>query len=161
MPNDSKLDNLEFKAEKVLQTAVININGKIENVFPLFGAFEERKWAEGWNPELIYPSTEIIEEGTTFKTSGYGTDESEFIWRVTKYQPEQFLIQYLVSTANRYWTITVICKSAEDNKTSAEVTYSFIGLNENGNKYNKDALQRMYKHNLKDWEEEINKFLNT
>ena len=155
------MDNRKFKAEKVSKTATIILNGKIEKVFPLFGAFEERKWAEGWDPELIYPSTEIIEEGTTFKTKGQGTDEPEFIWRVTKYQPEQFLIQYLVSTINRYWTITVICKSAEDNKTSAEVTYSFIGLNEIGNKYNKEALQRMYKHSLKDWEEEINRYLNT
>lgn len=155
------MDNRKFKAEKVSKTATIILNEKIEKVFPLFGAFEERKWAEGWDPELIYPSTEIIEEGTTFKTKGQGTDEPEFIWRVTKYQPEQFLIQYMVSTENRYWTITIICKPVDDNKTSAVVTYSFIGLNEIGNKYNKEALQRMYKHSLKDWEEEINRYLNT
>lgn len=154
------MDNSKFKAEKVSQTAVIILNGKIENVFPLFGAFEERKWAKGWDPELIYPANEIIEEGTTFKTQGYGTDEPEFLWRITKYQPEQYLIQYLVSTENRYWTITIYCKPSGDSKTSAEITYSFIGLNEPGNNYNREAIRRIYKHNLKDWEEEINQFLS-
>ncbi len=153
------MKNLIFKAEKISKTAAINVNGRIEIVFPLFGAFEERKWAKGWNPILIYPETEIIEEGTTFKTDGYDNDEPEFIWRVSKYDPEKFLIQYLVTTENRYWTITVSCKLISENKTSVEITYSFIGLNENGNRLNKLALERMYKNNLKDWEEEINNYL--
>lgn len=148
-----------FKAKKFSNTATIILNNKIESVFPLFGAFEERKWAEGWNPVLIYPETEIIEEGTTFKTKGHGHDEAEFIWRVTKYEPEKFLIQYLVTTENRYWTITVKCNPLNGNKTSAEVTYTFIGLNELGNKINEHSLQRMYKNNLTDWEEEINGYL--
>jgi hypothetical protein len=149
----------EFKAKKVSKTATIILNGKIEIVFPLFGAFEERKWAEGWNPVLIYPEREIIEEGTTFKTEGHGHDELEFIWRVTKYEPEKFLIQYLVSTENRYWTITVKCSPTNNNKTSAEVTYTFIGLNALGNKLNEHSRQRIYKYNLKDWEEEINNYI--
>ncbi|NNG26740.1 MAG: hypothetical protein HKM87_04395, partial [Ignavibacteriaceae bacterium] len=100
-----------------------------------------------------------IEEGTTFKTVGHGHNESEFIWRVSKYEPEKFFIQYLVSTENRYWTITVNCKTIEENKTSAEITYSFIGFNEIGNKINKHSLSLMYKNDLKDWEEEINNYL--
>jgi len=154
-----QMDNSEFKSKKVLRTATITVEGKIEIVFPLFGAFEEKKWAKGWNPVLIYPEMEIIEEGTTFKTEGHGHGESEFIWRVSKYEPEKFLIQYLVTTENRYWTITVKCKTIEENKTSADITYSFIGLNEIGNKINEHSLSLIYKNDLKDWEEEINNYL--
>lgn len=132
----------------------------MSTVFPLFSAFEERKWAKGGDPVLIYPDTETIEEGTTFKTEGHGHGEDEVIWRVSKYEPDNFLIQYLVSTENRYWTITVKCKTIEENKTSAEITYTFIGLNELGNKINDHALSTMYKNDLKDWEEEINNHLN-
>lgn len=157
----NKLHTMEettFKAEKVTRTATISLKGNINTVFPLFGAFEERKWAEGWNPTLIYPSTEIIEEGTTFKTEGYN-DELEFLWRVSRYEPENYLIQYLVSTENRYWTITIKCKSVTEGQVLAEVTYTFIGLNELGNKLNEHSIQRMYKNNLLDWEKEINYFL--
>jgi len=43
------LDNTNFKSERISKTAGLIINGNVEKVFPLFGAFEERKWAEGWD----------------------------------------------------------------------------------------------------------------
>ncbi|MBI1767734.1 MAG: hypothetical protein HYR67_05115, partial [Bacteroidetes bacterium] len=99
-----------FTAQRISKTATINVNGDVRIIFPLFGAFEERKWADGWSPTLIYPATEIMAEGTTFKTSGHGhghiNNEAEFLWRVSKFEPEKYLVQYLVSTENRYWTIT-------------------------------------------------------
>ena len=153
------MENINFKSERISKTAVIIINKKITVVFPLFGAFEERKWSAGWSPVLIYPDTEIIEEGTVFKTEEHGHGENEFLWLVTKFQPEINLIQYLVSTPNRFWTITVKCSPFEENKTKAEITYSFTGLNDAGNEINRHSLERMYAHNLKDWEEELNYFL--
>lgn len=152
------METEKFKSEKSQRTETITVNGNIQEAFSLFGAFEEKKWAEGWDPVLVYPDREIIEEGTTFKTAGRG-EEGEYLWRVSKYYPEKYLIQYLVSTENRYWTITVKCKPVTENKTSAEITYAFIGLNEKGNKINEESLERMYKNNLKDWEEEINNYL--
>lgn len=149
-----------FKAKKVTQTSTIICNGNIEKVFPLFGAFEERKWAKGWELSLLYPEEEKIDEGTTFKTDG-NDEESEYLWRVVKYYPKDYLIQYLVSTENRYWTITVICsKSKKENETLATITYTFLGLNEKGNRLNLLHIERMYKRKLKDWEEEINKYLD-
>ena len=155
------MNNQNFKSKKVSRTATITINGNIQNVFPLFGAFEERKWAEGWNPTLIYSSTEVIEEGTTFKTIGHGDFEKEFLWRVSKYEPEKYLIQYLVSTENRYWTITIKCDSLSGNQTKASITYTFIGINELGNRINSQLLEKMYANHLKDWQEAINYYLET
>jgi len=153
------MNKLNFKAERISKTATIILNGNIKDVFLLFDAFEERKWESDWDLILIYPDTEVIDEGTTFKTEGREHGEGEFLWIVSKFQPENYLIQYLVSTPNRYWTITVKCKPLENNKTKAEVTYSFTGLNEKGNEINKSSLERMYAHNLKDWEEAINYYL--
>ena len=149
-----------FKAERVTKTAQFVVNAEIDKAFPLFGAFEERKWEPIWNPELIYPETEIIEEGTTFKTEGRG-EEPEFLWRVTKFEEGKHLIQYLVSTENRYWTITVQCLSEMDNlaQTLVNVTYTYIGLNEAGNRLNKADLECMYSDNLSDWAESINSYL--
>jgi hypothetical protein len=101
----------------------------------------------------------VIEEGTTFKTDG-NDEEFEYLWRITKYYPEEFHIQYMVSTENRSWTITIKCNSENENETLAAITYTFVGLNEKGNRLNKEHLSRMYKNNLKDWEEEIHNYLN-
>lgn len=155
-----RMDTTNFKAEILTKTATITVNGNIKNVFPLFGAFEERKWARGWNPTLIYPATETIEEGTTFRTPGHMHGENEYLWRVSKYEAQQFLIQYMVYARDRCWTITVKCDILPDHKTSAAITYSFVGLNALGNEMNRHFIGVLYKYNLKDWEEEINNYLN-
>ena len=152
-----------FKSEKVSKTASFIIHSNIETVFPLFGAFEERKWAPHWEPILIYPDKEIIEEGTTFKIDGHGHGhgvESEYLWIVTKYNTQSHLIQYLVSTDNRFWTITVQCKRTDSSmKTEATVTYSYISLNEEGTELNKKNIEKMYQNDLQDWAEAINNYL--
>jgi hypothetical protein len=63
----TNMANSQFKSEKTSKTASFVVDSNIKEAFPLFGAFEERKWAEGWEPILIYPDKEIIEEGTTLK----------------------------------------------------------------------------------------------
>lgn len=161
----SKLDLLKekmeeiFKAEKVSRTATIELDAHISKVFPLFGAFEERKWADGWNPEIIYPSAEIIEEGTTFRTAGNEAEEKEFLWIVIKYEPKNYLIQYLVSTKNRFWTILIKCEQLTENLTTAIVTYTYTGLNRYGNDLNLRSLEKRYKENLTDWQQAINDYL--
>lgn len=147
-----------FKSERISRKATIIINAEIGRVFPLFGAFDERKWADGWEPRLIYPNTEILEEGTTFKTTGNSIDDSEFLWMVSKYEPAGYLVQYLVSTPSRFWTITVKCCQQGD-KTTADITYTFTGLTEKGNEYNRLSLDKMYSRNLEDWAEAINHFI--
>ena len=155
------MEKITFKSERVSQSASFLVDADIETVFPLFGAFEERKWEPNWNPILIYPDTEMIEEGTTFKISGHGHgNETELLWIVSKFDPQSYIIQYLVSTENRFWTITVQCETTTNiEKTHATVTYNYTGLNDLGNKLNKKSLKNMYKNNLQNWAEAINNYL--
>ncbi|NCQ11204.1 MAG: hypothetical protein GW809_03450 [Bacteroidetes bacterium] len=163
--NNHQMNNVKITSERISKTAIIVLNGSIENVFPLFEPYEEKKWAEGWNPIPIYSLENKIEEGTTFKTIRHKQNETdiletEFLWIISKFQPENYLIQYLVSTPNRYWTVTIQCQSIANNKTKASITYTYTGLNNIGNEANKVALEKMYKNDLKDWEEAINYYLD-
>lgn len=149
----------KFIAERISKTADITINGSIEEVFPLFGVFDERKWAKGWDPQLVYPDKEIMEEGVIFTTRSHNHEEQEYQWIVSTFNPGLYNVQYLVSTPNRYWTITVQCRDLDKVQTVASITYSFTSLNEKGKQLNKGSLERMYKENLGDWEEAINHYL--
>ncbi len=161
--NGQHKTNESFNSERISKTASFTVNETIDNVFPLYGAFEERKWAPGWEPVLIYPNKEVIEEGTAFKIEPHGHghgDEGDLLWVISKFEPENYLIQYLVSTENRFWTITVKNDAIEnDNKTKTTVTYTYTGLNKNGNQLNKKALEKMYESNLQDWADLINGYL--
>jgi hypothetical protein len=150
-----------FKSERVSKTAEIILMRAIEQIFPLFGPIEEKKWADGWKPVILYPNSEKIEEGMVFTTHSQNHIESVYAWIVSKYQPGNHLIQYIVSTINRYWVITVQCIPLSDKETKAVITYTFTGINNIGNEINKQSIEKMFERDLKDWEESINYYIKT
>lgn len=149
-----------FKAERVQKSASFVASASIEKVFPLFGPIREKEWTEGWEPQIIYSNNLEVEEHMVFKTSGRHHGESEYLWVLTQYKPNEYFVEYTVSTANRVWFISVKCE-ANGKNANVTVTYTFTGLNEQGDQLNKLALENMYAHNLKDWEEAINYYLTT
>jgi hypothetical protein len=152
---------LDFKPERISRSATFTVHGKTENVFPLFGPVREAEWAEGWQPEILYRTSDqtLVEEHMIFQTNGR-EGEGKYTWVITQYQPEEFVIEYTISTQERIWFVKVECKSFQDD-TNVKVTYTYTGLSEEGNTKNEQALKRMFANDLKDWEEAINYYLKT
>ncbi len=157
----NKMRDNSFIAERLSRSAAIIPDGNIERVFPFFGPIEKMKWAEGWEPAILYPTTGKIEEELVFTTRGHGHGEDTFAWMVSKYRPEIHLVEYVVSTQNRYCVINIRCKSVSGSQSEATVSYTYTGLNDLGNEINRHAIEKMYERDLKDWEEVINHFLKT
>ncbi len=147
-------------SERVERTGTFRVHGHIKAVFPLFGPIREKEWATSWNPKVIYSTHPEVEQHMVFKTKGNHADEPEYLWIVTNYQPDQYRIEYTVSTSNRVWFITVQCE-AELQETIVTVTYSYTGLNAAGNQRNKEMLEQMFADNLQDWKAAINHYLRT
>jgi len=102
-----------------------------------------------------------MEQGTVFKVTPTGDHDHDgaTLWFVSKYVPEDHLVQYLVSTENRVWSITVESVAIENNlKTKTTVTYTFTGLNDRGSQLNQKSLDKLFKNNLQDWAGLINKY---
>ncbi len=152
---------MNLHSKRISKTAVITLNGTPERVFPLFGAIEEKKWAEGWDPEILYPESLQIEEHMIFKTPPHFHGEEPYLWAVSKYLPDNLFVEYTVSNSDRLWFITIQCTGNKDGTTGARITYTFTGLTESGNENNEAALKHMYHADLKDWEDAINYYLKT
>ena len=45
------------------------VDAPFDQVAPLFGANEERKWAPDWNPQFIYPGPAHDQQGMVFKVA--------------------------------------------------------------------------------------------
>jgi len=152
-----------FTSKRISKTAAITLNAPLDKAFPLFGPIKEKEWAAGWNPQILYSTTNLIDEHMVFKTlSPHGHDEPDYIWTVSKYMLAQALIEYMVYTPERVWWITIQCRAdIPDQTTRAEITYTFTGLTDKGNAINEKALQSMYAQDLKDWEEAINYHIET
>ena len=157
------MDAPQFKAKRVSRKSTIFLKRPIEDVYPLFGPVREREWAEGWNPRIVYSTTDLLEEHMVFRTqSEYPEEESDKTWVVSKCVPEQAFIEYTVSTSARVYWITIQCREDQGNRaTQAEITYTFIGLTDPGNALIEKAAGNMFAHDLKDWELAINHYLAT
>ena len=147
--------------KQISNSARIVLNDSIEKVFPLFSPLEETRWDNSWNPDFLYPPKGKFVENLVFKTKSSNQIEKEFNWIISYLNTKDYLVIYTVFTENRVWTIKVQCADIEKNKTEAEITYTFTGLNEKGIEINRKSLETMYEKKLKDWEIAINYFLET
>lgn len=146
---------------RIQKSATIQLSAPLSEVFPLFGPIREKDWAYGWNPEVIYPSNTLVAEQMVFQTQGglHGSSEP-YTWVVVNYKPADHWIEYMVSASERLWFIRVTC-TAEDNQTSATVTYSYTGLTADGDRKNAASLNSIFSSDLRDWETAINHYLKT
>ena len=153
----------EFRSKRISRSATITLQTPLSEGFPLFGPIREKDWASGWDPQILYPTNDLVEERMVFKTQHpHGHAESDFTWIVSRYLPEQTLIEYLVFTSERLWWITIQCREGiADRTTEADITYTYTGLTSMGNEINEKALQFMFAHNLQDWEVAINHYIQT
>jgi len=142
---------------RISRSATLSLNADIDKVFPLFGPVLEKEWAYSWDPEIIFSGTDLVEEGMIFRTKG---EEEHYTWVVTKYQPDNYIVEYTVNTSTRIWFILVACKQA-GSKTLAKVTYTYTGLTGKGMELNRAALAKMFEFDLRDWEDAINFYLQT
>lgn len=147
-----------FTSQKITRSSSFRIPAAIEDVFPLFGPIREKDWAEGWNPDIIYSSTGLVDLHMIFRTKAGNTAEGFYTWVVSQYCPAEFFIEYTVFTQFRVWFVSVQCTAASEH-THVSVTYSYIGTSEGGNEMNQKAMEDIFSDDLCDWQEAINHFL--
>jgi hypothetical protein len=159
VPGFSCVKAQDFKAQQFTQSASIVLNADIEKVFPLFGAIEEKKWSEGWNPTPVFPVSGYMEEGFIFQTPDHVPGAPVLTWVVAKYDVTAHQVTYIITAASRVTIISVSCSRLNNVSTKAEVMYQLTGLTDEGNQISQHLIGHMFKHNLKDWETAINNYL--
>jgi hypothetical protein len=149
----------DFKAEQYVQSASIELKGNIEQLFPLFTPLGEKKWAEGWNPNLIFPSSGEMQEGLIFQTPDHVHGAPPLTWVVSRYNVSDHQVQYIVSSAVRVAIISVACTASGKDSTNARISYVLTGLSAEGNALSHHLIGKIFASNLKDWETAINNYL--
>jgi hypothetical protein len=159
MMMETKISMTDQEVGTITKTSIIMLESGVDDVFPLFGPIREKEWADGWNPRVL-TATQDVSEHMMFRTRSKYTDEPDYTWIISKYHPEQFLIEYTVISSDRIWFITVACK-AVGTITEATITYSYNGFTATAIARNRESAEKMFAHSLKDWETAINYFLRT
>src|SRR5271167_1816748 len=90
----SALGDAQEAAAKLAHTRTefsFTVDAPFEQVVPLFGAHEERKWADGWDPQFVYPTPARDQQGEVFKVA-HGQHSS--VWVNTAFDLAAGRIQY-------------------------------------------------------------------
>jgi|GEM_PF-600223 len=150
-----------FVARHIKKQASITLNGTIDVVWPLFDPLNEGKWAPAWRPEILYPTDGTVQEGMVVRTHGMQGDQGKLVWTVTRYDPGKHHITYTVTNPERTFMVDVQCSEHGASYTDATITYRFVGLTDLGNQVSERSAERLFRSDLKDWQEAINHYLKT
>ncbi len=149
---------MSFIAQRVSRTQTICLSALPERVFPLFEPIGEKAWAEGWEPQMLFPASGVAEPGTVFTTRN--SEGNESIWTMSVYDPVNFHLAYLRTTpGSLVGQIDIHCQEESDGTTGASVTYTFTALSEDGNEFTARFTEAHYQAMMADWERAINHYL--
>ncbi|MDR3749329.1 MAG: hypothetical protein P4M04_14485 [Acidobacteriota bacterium] len=131
------------------------VNAPFEQVVPLFGAHEERKWAEHWDPQFIYPNPARDQQGGVFKVE-HGQRSS--VWINTALDLTAGHVQYAYVLNDAMTTLIDIHATRQGvDKTSVTVSYERTALIPEANGH----VQHMTKRDEgagKEWGDALNAY---
>src|SRR5271165_6242265 len=130
--------------------------GSFERVFPLFGAWEEKKWAEGWDPQFVYPASPGDQAGMVFTVAHGGMTS---VWTNTAFDAAGGHVQYVYVIPDALVTlIDIHLTKTIANETQVSVVYERTALSTEAN----DHVAHLAKGDAKsgpEWEQAINGYL--
>ena len=146
----------EDNGHHVERRGTISLRGAPDVVFPLFGPDREREWAEGWEPEPLYPGDVRAKEGAVFRTRHGG---GEAVWVVNRYDAQGRVVEY--TTFRHEERVTRIRVSVEadperDGWSVAQVTYALTALSDRGAHHLAQFSEGHYGEMMAEWEQAIN-----
>ena len=118
-----------------LYRAVFNSETKITappaEVFPLLCPVREYDWIDGWECEVVYSESGVAENNCIF-TTNVPERGGEAVWTVTRYEPENCLIQFCVLYPGKFVEKIDIHGEEIENGTSLMWHRTYTALNETG-----------------------------
>ncbi|MFZ0914908.1 MAG: hypothetical protein WBQ76_01615 [Candidatus Korobacteraceae bacterium] len=131
------------------------VDAPFDQVAPLFGADEERKWAPDWNPQFVYPEPAHDEQGMVFKVA-HGRYSSA--WVNTAFDLAAGHIQYAYVLNDAMATlIDIHLTRISGQKTGVTVAYERTALMPEANEH----VQRFTKDDAgagKEWSDAISSY---
>jgi hypothetical protein len=134
--------------------------GPVTDVFPLLCPVREKDWIDGWDYDMVYSTSGLAEEGCVFTTPHHG--KTETTWYVTKHDHVNHEIEFIRFTPGETVVkIYIRLKALPGDKTEANISYQYTGLNEQQNEFIENNMQDSFNQSMHYWEKAINHYLKT
>jgi len=141
-----------FKPERFVASGRFQLDSTVAQAFPMFEPIGEKQWAQGWDPQAIFPPDIEPAEGTVFETLGSKGVPS--IWTITHFDLDREIEYTVVTPGHDTTQVVVTCKSVGPTKTEVSVIYRITGLSEKGNEFGR-AHKLNFNSIMEHWREHV------
>ncbi len=122
------------KPRRFARQAALNLSAPPERIFPLLCPVREYDWLLHWQCEMIYSESGVAENNGIFRTRFPG--ENEATWVVSRYEPENFVIQFVrFEPPDAVVRLDIQLFPAENGGARAEWNHTLTALTEAGRDY--------------------------
>ena len=136
----------------------LTVQGPYAQVFPLFGAREEKKWAKGWEPQFVYPTPAHDQQGMVFTRTHGGMSS---VWTCTAFDEAAGHVQYVYVVDDAMVAlIDIHVVNAGTAETRVSVVYERTALQPEANEH-VAHLAKGDATSGPEWAEAINGYLKT
>lgn len=154
------MEKLKFEPKRITRAYRQTINTSPEKVFPLLCPVREAEWLDGWQYNMIFSESGLVEEGAIFSTPLKG--EENTIWIVTKHDRKTHTVEFTRFTHNsRTCILRIAVNSKEENSSYVDVSYTYTGITLAGNDFIDTFSESVFLEAVIFWEKSMNYFLET
>jgi hypothetical protein len=129
----------------VRNTFAFDLRESLEKTAPLFGAHRERDWAEGWDPQFVFPQPAEDRQGSVFQVKKGSHDST---WINTIFDPRHIQYVYFIPEVMAV-LIDIRLSPTSLSGTHVEVTYERTALKQESN----DHIRHLGEQDAKSGEE--------
>jgi hypothetical protein len=147
------------KRNRTIRSYTMNIDGSLDDVFPLLCPVREYDWIQPWHCEIIYTDSGIAELDCVFKTN-FPDDGQEDTWVVSKYEPPK-CIEFVRINSLRSIRYSIELIQQENGSTQANWKQIVTGLNSEGDIFVAGLIDEAYHRKMKTLQNMINHYLKT
>ena len=149
-----------FKAKRVTRFFCQTIHAAADKVHALICPVREAEWLDGWQYDMIYSETGLIEEGCVFTSPNEG--EADTIWLVTKRDDDNYQTEFTrITPGSRIARLIIGVRPDGDQRAKVDITYVFTALNEAGNRFVDRFSEENFAKDMRFWEASMNHYLKT
>ena len=154
------MNRTDFQAKRATKEYRQTINALPEKVFPLLCPVREAEWLNGWQYNMIYSESGVVEEGAVFSTPREG--EPETVWIVTKHDPVNYRVEFTrITHQSRTCMLRIVVSPKDKNSSYVDISYTYTGITPLGNQFIDELTEEAFCEDMKFWEDSVNYFLNT
>ena len=131
-----------------------------DTVYPLLCPVREAEWLDGWDYQMIYSESGLIEAGAVFSTAHAG--EPDTVWLVSRYEPDDFRIDFTRFTPDSRTCLLEITVHERDPESSyVDIKYTYTTLSPAGDAYLNTLTSDAFLEAVRFWEKSMNHYLDT